>query len=70
MSRNRLNAPVVELDITDTHKLSQLIRDHDVVVSFVPATFHPTVAKLAIEAEKHMVTASYISPAMAALDDR
>jgi alpha-aminoadipic semialdehyde synthase len=70
LARNRPHAPVVELNITDTSKLSKLIKEHDVVVSFVPAMFHPAVAKLAIEAKKHMVTASYISPEMAALHDR
>jgi saccharopine dehydrogenase (NADP+, L-glutamate forming)/spermidine synthase len=34
----------------------------------VPYTFHPVVAELAIERGRHLVTASYVSPAMRALD--
>lgn len=39
------------------------------VTSLLPAPFHPTVAKLCINHKKHMVTASYISPAMRELHE-
>ncbi len=42
---------------------------HDVVVSLVPAPMHPPVARAAIQNKKHMVTASYVSPALAELND-
>eukprot|EP01100_Stratorugosa_tubuloviscum_P006263 TRINITY_DN2710_c1_g1_i1.p1 TRINITY_DN2710_c1_g1~~TRINITY_DN2710_c1_g1_i1.p1 ORF type:complete len:943 (+),score=426.34 TRINITY_DN2710_c1_g1_i1:112-2940(+) len=50
-------------------KLSHLISSYDIVVSLVPAPLHPTIAKECIKQKKHMVTASYISPAMKELDD-
>lgn len=37
--------------------------------SLLPVPFHPTVAKLCIQHKKHLVTASYISPDMAALHE-
>ena len=45
-----------------------MIGDHDLVISLLPYTFHPMVAKLAIEKKVNMVTASYLSPGMEELD--
>jgi saccharopine dehydrogenase (NADP+, L-glutamate forming) len=58
------------LDISDRAVLAAAIGRTDVVVSMVPYTFHPVVAELAIDRGKSMVTASYVSPAMRALDAR
>jgi saccharopine dehydrogenase-like NADP-dependent oxidoreductase len=58
------------LDIADRAALSAAIGRCDLAVSMVPYTFHPVVAELAIEQGKHVVTASYVSPAMRALDAR
>ena len=70
LSRGRMNAPVLPLDVKDSSGMQKLVGSHDVVVSFVPASFHTAVAECCIEAKKHLVTASYISPAMKALDSR
>jgi saccharopine dehydrogenase (NADP+, L-glutamate forming) len=58
------------LDIADRNALGAAIAQADLVVSMVPYTFHPVVAELAIERGKSVVTASYVSPAMRALDER
>jgi len=58
------------LDITDKAALGAAIGRAGLVVSMVPYTFHPVVAELAIEQGRSMVTASYVSPAMRALDAR
>lgn len=58
------------LDIADKAALAEAIGRADVVVSMVPYTFHPVVAELAVEKGVSMVTASYVSPAMRALDAR
>ena len=58
------------LDIADRNALAAAIGRADLVVSMVPYTFHPVVAELAIEQGRPMVTASYVSPAMRALDAR
>ncbi|KAI9017090.1 Saccharopine dehydrogenase-domain-containing protein [Gaertneriomyces semiglobifer] len=70
LSAGRENAPVVPLNVADKAALAQLISQHDIVISFVPATLHPVVAEACIEAKKNMVTASYVSPEMAALDSK
>jgi len=58
------------LDVTDTRALRALISDAqtDLVASFVPPAHHENVAKLCIEAGKPMVTTSYVSDSMRALD--
>lgn len=42
---------------------------HDLVISLIPYTFHATVIKSAIRTKKHVVTTSYVSPAMMELDE-
>lgn len=49
-------------------ELEKLIQSHDIVISLLPYSFHPDVAKLCIKHGVNMVTASYLSPAMAELD--
>lgn len=40
----------------------------DLVISLIPYTFHASVIKSAIKNKKHVVTTSYVSPAMKELD--
>ncbi|XP_040894039.1 alpha-aminoadipic semialdehyde synthase, mitochondrial [Toxotes jaculatrix] len=44
--------------------LDSLIKDHDLVISMLPYSFHPLIAKYCIKRKVNMVTASYLSPAM------
>jgi saccharopine dehydrogenase (NADP+, L-glutamate forming) len=55
-------------DVADQKLLSDEIAKCDVVVSMLPARFHPIVAIEALKQGKHMATASYISPEMKELD--
>ena len=52
----------------DAAKLEQLIREHDLAISLLPAPLHPVVAEKCIKHKKHMVTTSYVSPEMQKLD--
>lgn len=65
-----LNAESVPLDISNHQELSRLVENSDVVVSLVPAFLHTQVANVCIEQRKHMVTASYVSPEMNALEKK
>jgi saccharopine dehydrogenase (NADP+, L-glutamate forming) len=58
----------LELLADETLKLEQLIGEHDLAVSLLPAPLHPVVAELCIKHGKQMVTTSYVSEAMKALD--
>lgn len=66
---NHENAKAIKLDVFDEDSRIKAIKNSDIVVSMLPARFHIEVAKNCILLKKHMVTASYISPEMQALDD-
>jgi len=58
----------LELNIEDESKLGGLIDGCDLAVSLVPPAFHTLVARMCIERRKPMVTTSYVSDEMQALD--
>jgi len=62
------NGEAVEYDMTDPTQLGPLVGRSDLAVSLLPYTYHPAVARSCIERRKHMVTTSYVSDAMRALD--
>ncbi|AUP79905.1 saccharopine dehydrogenase family protein [Flavivirga eckloniae] len=66
---NHKNAEVILLDIFDETSRTNAIKNADIVVSMLPARFHIEVAKDCVLYGKHMVTASYVSPEMQALND-
>ncbi|KAF9185827.1 hypothetical protein BGZ51_002428 [Haplosporangium sp. Z 767] len=70
LAMGKANTKVVPLDVKDNAKMASLVKESDIVVSFVPAPFHPIIAEHCIQEKKNMITASYISPAMKALDER
>jgi len=59
-----------KFDINDEKQRLEEIASADIVVSMLPAKFHPIVAKLCVDFGKNMVTASYVSPEMKALNDK
>jgi saccharopine dehydrogenase-like NADP-dependent oxidoreductase len=62
------NGEAHPLNLTDEAKLAEFIDGCDLAVSLVPFEFHPVVARMCIERRKQMVTTSYVSPEMTALD--
>jgi saccharopine dehydrogenase-like NADP-dependent oxidoreductase len=56
-------------DLSDPNTRAHWIQQADVVVSMLPAFMHIEVAKACLTYEKHLVTASYVSPEMAALHE-
>jgi saccharopine dehydrogenase (NADP+, L-glutamate forming)/spermidine synthase len=57
-----------ELNLKNEEALKDEISKADLVISMVPYTFHPKVAKYCIDFKKHMVTTSYVSEVMKNLD--
>lgn len=57
-----------ELNLKDEEGLKEKIAQADVVISMVPYSFHPKVAKYCIDYKKNMVTTSYVSEVMKNLD--
>jgi len=62
------NVSVESGDLRSTELLDRIVSAHDVVVSMLPAFMHLPVAERCVRFGRHLVTASYISPEMQALD--
>lgn len=56
------------LDIFEPESRKEAVRDADIVISMLPARFHINLAKDCLELGKNLVTASYVSDEMKALD--
>ncbi|MDK2772540.1 MAG: saccharopine dehydrogenase NADP-binding domain-containing protein, partial [Flavobacterium sp.] len=68
-TKNHANARPIAFDIFNNNQRQEEIQRADIVVSMLPAHMHIEVAKDCLKFGKHMVTASYISPAMQELDE-
>ncbi len=55
-------------DINDMNSLPGLIAEAELVISLLPARFHPLVAKECLKQGKNMFTTSYVSPEMRSMD--
>ncbi|MBT5308211.1 MAG: saccharopine dehydrogenase [Rhodospirillaceae bacterium] len=58
----------LSVEALDFDQLAQNVNAGDVVVSMLPGAFHTQVAKLSLDAGANMVTTSYLTPEMEALD--
>jgi saccharopine dehydrogenase (NADP+, L-glutamate forming) len=56
------------LNVDNAVELEKAVASNDLTISLVPYTYHVSIAKYCIRHQKNMVTTSYVSPAMAALD--
>ncbi|WP_321995301.1 saccharopine dehydrogenase C-terminal domain-containing protein [Draconibacterium orientale] len=65
---NHANGKALQWTTDDRNQLDELIASHDLTVSLLPYAHHVTVAKLCIKHKKNMVTTSYVSEKMKALD--
>lgn len=65
---NHPNGSAIQFDINnDSQRLAEITKA-DIVVSMLPAYMHMSVAIDCVKLKKHLVTASYVSKEMAALD--
>lgn len=60
---------VVEFNIENKDLKNRLIENADLVISMLPASFHPKIAKACLKHLKNLITPSYISPEMNAFDN-
>ena len=67
ITRSFDNCKAVTLDASDTAATSSLIASSAIAVSLLPHTMHVPIAHLCLQHSKHLLTASYVSPAMRAL---
>ncbi|WP_264552575.1 saccharopine dehydrogenase family protein [Flavobacterium sp. N2038] len=68
-TQNHPNATPIALDIFNTEERRLAIEKASIVISMLPAHLHIEIAKDCLYFKKHLVTASYISDAMQALNE-
>ncbi len=61
-------ARTFKFDVNDEEHLLSEIGKSDLVISMLPARFHQRVANACLQQGKHLVTASYVTPEMRAID--
>ncbi|PKU46598.1 alpha-aminoadipic semialdehyde mitochondrial [Limosa lapponica baueri] len=70
LTKKYSNVTSVHMDvIKHEEKLSSLVKNHDLVISLLPYSAHPLVAKKCIDNKVNLVTASYLTPAMKELQE-
>ncbi|GAK92029.1 saccharopine dehydrogenase [Nonlabens ulvanivorans] len=69
LGQNHKNVEAVELDIFNEEQRKSYIEKASIVISMLPARFHIEVARDCVTYGKSMVTASYVSPEMQALNE-
>ncbi|OHE97950.1 saccharopine dehydrogenase [Colletotrichum orchidophilum] len=67
LALNHPRASAIALDVASP-ELDGHVASHDLVISLVPFIHHPTVIKAGIRGITHVVTTSYVSPAMRELE--
>lgn len=67
-TKNHPNATPIALDIHHKDARQKIVENVDIVISMLPAHLHIDIAKDCLQFNKHLITASYVSPAMEALD--
>lgn len=64
------NGKAITWTIEQLSELDNLIKNHDLTVSLLPYTYHVIVAEKCIQFKKNMVTTSYVSEEMKALNEQ
>ncbi|NXI88996.1 AASS protein, partial [Rhipidura dahli] len=70
LTKKYRNVTPVHMDVLkNEEKLSSLVKKHNLVISLLPYSAHPFVAKKCIDNKVNLVTASYLTPAMKELQE-
>ena len=67
--RSHKNGKAIFFNVTNDKQRESEIENADIVISMLPASLHITVAKDCVRLGKNLVTASYVSPEIAELDE-
>jgi len=70
LCNNHPRCKAIHLDVFNKESREAAIKDADLVISMLPARFHIEAAKDCIKFKKSLVTASYVSKEMKALDQQ
>ena len=61
-------AKAISFDVFNAELLANLVNDHDLIISMLPASLHIHVARKCAELKKHFLTASYLTEEIKALN--
>lgn len=61
------NVETILLNVQEETALDELVASADIVISMLPVSFHPIVARSCLKYKKNLVTASYVSSEMSKL---
>ena len=64
------NGEALAFDVKNQEQVNTEVKSSDIVISMLPASFHYIVAEACVEHAVNMVTASYVSPEIKALDQK
>lgn len=64
------NLKCVAVDINDRKTCAELVSQSDVVLSLLPPPLHPKVVEYCLEVGRDLVTSSYLTPEIMALNER
>ena len=67
---NHPRAEALSFNALDTTERRKNIEEADLVISMLPARFHPDIAKDCIELKTNLITPSYLAPEMKALTEK
>ncbi|WP_289038471.1 saccharopine dehydrogenase family protein [uncultured Zobellia sp.] len=67
--RDHKNCTAIHLDIQNEEDRKNIISQSNIVVSMLPAFLHSKIAADCVALKKHLVTASYVSDTLKALDE-
>lgn len=67
---NHLNGKAIRFDVFNAEQRNDAIRNADIIVSMLPASMHILLAEDCVFQGKNLVTASYVSDEIAALNDK
>ncbi|MFV0247701.1 MAG: saccharopine dehydrogenase family protein [Tenacibaculum sp.] len=67
-TKDNPSATALELNVFNKEQTNAVVKKSDIVISMLPAHIHIELANICIELNKHLVTASYVSKQMQALD--
>jgi saccharopine dehydrogenase-like NADP-dependent oxidoreductase len=62
------NTTAKSVDVSSEKELDEAVSSHDLVISLIPYTFHVSVIQSAIKFKRNVVTTSYVSDAIKALE--
>ena len=63
------NSSAFEFDVYNDNQRTEEIKGANIVISMLPASMHPMVARSCVDLKRNMVTASYISEEVKALNE-